>query len=194
MRLPVLGPEEMNPRQQELSARITERRGGVRGPFRVWLQSPELCERVESLGAFVRFESSLPKHLRELTLLMAARHWDAQYSWNAHVNTAIEAGIPEAAVEAIAERREPVFPDEVDQAFYAFCHELLELHFVTDETFAAALKHFGSQGLVDAVGSLGNFSMLGMCLNAFQVDLQPGRKPPFPDIRGYARVAADGKP
>jgi 4-carboxymuconolactone decarboxylase len=194
MRLPVLGTEEMNERQQELSARITARRGGVRGPFRVWLQSPELCERVESLGAFVRFESSLPKHLRELTLLMAARHWDAQYSWNAHVNTAIEAGIPEAAVEAIAERREPVFPDEADQAFYAFCHELLELHFVEDETFAAALKHFGSQGLVDAVGSLGNFSMLAMCLNAFQVDLQPGRKPPFPDIRGYARVAADGKP
>jgi len=194
MRLPVLGPEEMNERQQELSARITERRGGVRGPFRVWLQSPELCERVESLGAFVRFESCLPKHLRELTLLMAARHWDAQYSWNAHVNTAIEAGIPEAAVEAIAERREPVFPDAADQAFYAFCHELLELHFVTDGTFAAAHKHFGSQGLVDAVGSLGNFSMLAMCLNAFQVDLQPGRKPPFPDIRGYARVAADDKP
>ncbi|MFE2427924.1 carboxymuconolactone decarboxylase family protein [Streptomyces sp. NPDC059373] len=182
----------MNQRQQELSARITERRGGVRGPFRVWLQSPELCERVESLGAYVRFESSLPKHLRELTLLMAARHWDAQYSWNAHVGTAIEAGVPEAVVQAIAERLEPVFADAADRAFYAFCHELLEQHFVTDETFARAHKYFAAQGLVDAVGSLGNFSMLAMCLNAFQVDLQPGRKPPFPDIRGYARVAADG--
>jgi 4-carboxymuconolactone decarboxylase len=160
----------------------------------VWLQSPELCERVESLGAFVRFESSLPKHLRELTLLMAARHWDAQYSWNAHVNTAIESGVPEAAVRAIAEHREPVFADEADQAFYGFCHELLEEHFVADETFARAHKHFGSQALVDAVGSLGNFSMLAMCLNAFQVDLQPDREPPFPDIRGHGRVDTDGNP
>jgi hypothetical protein len=29
--------------------------------------------------------------------------------------------------------------------------------------------------------------MLAMLLNAFQVDLQPV-PPPFPDVRGYARV------
>ncbi|MDX2935518.1 hypothetical protein [Streptomyces ipomoeae] len=51
---------------------------------------------------FARFDCSLPEHLRELTLLMAARNWDAQYSWKAHVHQAIEAGIPEAAVKAIA--------------------------------------------------------------------------------------------
>ncbi|MGW1469253.1 carboxymuconolactone decarboxylase family protein [Streptomyces sp. NPDC001493] len=193
MRLPVLRTEEMNEHQQELHARITARRGGVRGPFRVWLQSPELCERVESLGAFVRFDSDLPKHLRELTLLMAARNWDAQYSWNAHVKAAVEAGVPAAAVEAIAERRTPEFDDEADTAFYTFCQEVLEKHFVSDETFAAAHRHFGSQGLVDAIGSLGNFTMLGMCLNTFQVDLQADREPPFPDIRGFARVAGDGE-
>ncbi|MFD7709679.1 carboxymuconolactone decarboxylase family protein [Streptomyces sp. NPDC059785] len=192
MRLPVLATDDMTERQQELSARITARRGGVRGPFRVWLNSPELCERVESLGAYLRFESSLPKRLRELTLLMAARHWDAQYSWNAHAATAVEAGIPEAAVKAVAERRTPHFDSEEDTAFHAFCHELLEQHFVSDETFARAHAFFGSQGLVDAVGSLGNFSMLGMCLNAFQVDLQADREPPFPDIRGFERISGDG--
>ncbi|GAA3442695.1 hypothetical protein [Planomonospora venezuelensis] len=122
---------------------------------------------------------------------MAARHWDAQYSWNAHVDKAVESGIPAEAVQAIAERREPVFDREEDTAFYRFCHEILEEHFVRDETFHEAEKHFGAQGLVDAVGSLGNFSMLGMCLNAFQVDLQPDRTPPFPDIRGYGRVTPD---
>jgi 4-carboxymuconolactone decarboxylase len=69
---------------------------------------------------------------------------------------------------------------------------LLEEHFVSDETFARARKFFGPQGLVDAVGSLGNFSMLGMCLNAFQVDLQADRRPPFPDIRGFGRVEDAG--
>lgn len=192
MRLPVLSEDEMDARQQELAARIAGRRGAVRGPFRVWLHSPQMCERAESLGAFARFDCSLPKHLRELTLLMAARNWDAQYSWNAHVHQAIEAGIPEAAVQAIAERREAVFDDEADQAFYRFCREILDEHFVTDETFAAAHAHFGSRGLVDAVGALGNFTMLGMCLNTFQVDLQADKEPPFPDIRGYGRLAPDG--
>jgi len=187
MRLPVIKPDEMNPRQQEIGARIAGRRGAVRGPFQVWIHSPELCDRVEALGAFVRFESSLPPRLRELSLLLAARHWDAQYSWNAHVDKAVAAGIPAEAVRAIAERREPAFDRAEDTAFYQFCHELLEDHFVRDDTFHRAQEHLGAQGLVDAVASLGNFSMLGMCLNAFQVDLQPDRTPPFPDVRGHGR-------
>ena len=194
MRLPVIKPDEMTERQQEISARIAGRRGAVRGPFQVWLQSPELCERVEALGAFVRFESSLPLRLRELSLLLAARHWDAQYSWNAHVDKAVAAGIPAEAVQAIAERREPKFDDPADDAFYHFCRELLEEHFVTEETFERAREHFGAEGLVDTVGSLGNFSMLGMCLNAFQVDLQPDRIPPFPDVRGHGRTAVREEP
>ncbi|MEV6300508.1 carboxymuconolactone decarboxylase family protein [Actinoplanes sp. NPDC051861] len=190
MRLPVIDPDDMTPRQREVAERIAGRRGAVRGPFRVWLNSPELCDRVESLGAFLRFESSLPLRLRELSLLIAARHFDAQYSWNAHWEKAVAEGIPLEAVRAIAERREPVFATDEDDAFYRFCTELLSNHFVSADVFQRALGHFGHEGLVDAVGSLGNFSMLAMCLNAFEVDLQSDREPPFPDIRGYARVAA----
>ncbi|WP_415953364.1 carboxymuconolactone decarboxylase family protein [Streptomyces sp. KLOTTS4A1] len=178
----------MTPRQQELAARIAGRRGAVRGPFRVWLHSPEMCERAESLGAFARFDCDLPKHLRELALLMAARNWDAQYSWNAHVHQAIEAGVPEAAVKAIAEKRDALFESPADQAFYQFCREILEDHFVREESFDQALEHFGPKGLVDTIGALGNFTMLGMCLNTFQVDLQADKEPPFPDIRGYGRI------
>ncbi|MEU4156789.1 carboxymuconolactone decarboxylase family protein [Actinoplanes sp. NPDC026670] len=190
MRLPVIDPDEMTPRQREVADRIAGRRGAVRGPFRVWLNSPELCDRVEALGAFLRFDSSLPLRLRELSLLIAARHFDAQYSWNAHWEKAVSEGIPAEAVRAIAERRLPLFDRAEDDTFYRFCVELLENHFVSAETFAEAKKHFGAQGLVDTVGSLGNFSMLALCLNAFEVDLQADREPPFPDIRGYARVRA----
>jgi 4-carboxymuconolactone decarboxylase len=147
-----------------------------------------LAYRAVPRGAFARFDCGLPEHLRELALLMAARNWDAQYSWNAHVRQAIEAGIPEAAVKAIAERREAVLDTESDQAFYQFCREILDEHFVSDGTFARALDHFGAKGLVDTIGALGNFTMLGMCLNTFQVDLQADREPPFPDIRGYERI------
>ncbi|KHL13401.1 4-carboxymuconolactone decarboxylase [Mumia flava] len=190
MRLPQLEIDQLEGRGREIADRIAGRRGAVRGPFQVWLNSPELCDRVEALGAFTRFDSSLPTHLRELTLLMAARNWDAQYSWNAHVDKAVEAGVPREAVEAIARREPATFADEADQAFHDFCHEVLTEHFVSDATFARALEHFGPQGLVDAIGSLGNFTMLGMCLNTFQVDLQADRVPPFPDVRGYAKVDA----
>jgi 4-carboxymuconolactone decarboxylase len=188
MRLPAL--TAMSPRQQEISDRITSRRGGTRGPFLVWLRSPELCEKVEALGAYCRFESSLDLRLRELSLLIAARHWDAQYSWNAHIGKAVEAGVSAESLQALAEHRDPAFERRDEQAVYQFSTEILGGHFVSDGTFATALDELGEQGVVDLLGSLGNFSMLAMLLNACQVDLQPV-EPPFPDVRGYARRPAE---
>lgn len=54
---------------------------------------------------------------------------------------------------------------------------------------------------VDALGAYCRFeagvnerlrelSLLAMLLNTFQVDLKPGDEPPFPDVRGHARVPA----
>ncbi|MDN3359083.1 carboxymuconolactone decarboxylase family protein [Actinomadura sp. DC4] len=188
MRLPEL--VELSPRQREISDRITRRRGGTRGPFLVWLRSPELCEKVEALGAYCRFESSLDLRLRELSLLVAARHWDAQYSWNAHVEKAVDAGVARESLTALAENRDPAFARADEDAVHRFATEILRDHFVSDATFALALEELGEQGVVDLLGSLGNFSMLAMLLNACQVDLQPGRTPPFPDVRGHERVPA----
>ncbi|HEX9030695.1 MAG TPA: carboxymuconolactone decarboxylase family protein [Streptosporangiaceae bacterium] len=188
MRLPPLG--ELSERQARISEQIASRRGGTRGPFLVWLRSPGLCERVEALGAYCRFESELPERLRELSLLIAARFWDAQYSWNAHVDKAIAHGIEPEALAAIADHKPVQFARPEDQVFYEFCTQVLRDHFVTDEVFARALAAFGEAGLVDTIGCLGNFSMLGMLLNTFQVDLQADRTPPFPDIEGYGRVDA----
>ncbi len=188
MRLPKL--TDLSPRQQEISDRITSRRGGTRGPFLVWLRSPELCEKVEALGAYCRFESSLDPRLRELSLLIAARHWDAQYSWNAHVGKAAELGVSPDGLTALAEHREPHFTSKDEDIVYRFSSEILGDHFVSDATFAEALGELGEQGVVDLIGSLGNFSMLAMLLNACQVDLQ-AVQPPFPDVRGYARVTTE---
>jgi 4-carboxymuconolactone decarboxylase len=188
VRLPKLSEAELSPRQQEIAQRIAGRRGAVRGPFQVWLHSPELCEKVEALGAYARFESSLDLRLRELILLIAARQFDAQYSWNAHIEKAVDAGVSRAALEALAQHQPPVFEHRDEHVIHQFCSEVLSEHFVSDTVFAEAHELFGSRGVVDIIGTLGNYSMLAMCLNTFQVDLQADREPPFPDVRGYART------
>ncbi len=188
MRLPTLTPETMTPRQRELSDRISGKRGKTSGPFLVWLHSPELCDKVEALGTFARFESSLDLRLRELILLVAARHFDAQYSWNAHSERAIDAGVSREAIEQLAHRQTPAFGQRDEQLVYEFCSEILVNHFVSDKTFDEAHLRFGDRGVVDIIGTLGNYSMLAMCLNTFQVDLQPDKVPPFPDVQGYAKV------
>ena len=189
MRLPKLTPETMTQRQRELHDKIAGKRGKVGAPYQVWLNSPELCERVEALGAYLRWESSIAPKYRELSLLIAARFFDAQYSWNAHVETAIKEGIRPDTLQAIAERRPPPFNDDEERVFYVFAMEVLENHFVQQETFDAARAAFGAPGVVDIIGALGTFSMLAMLLDTFEVDLQKDRPPPYPDIVGYARLA-----
>ncbi len=189
MRLPILFAEQYTPRQQELAARIAGKRGQVRGPFLMWLHSPELCDRVEALGAYVRYDCSLSEKLREFSILITSRFFDAQHSWNAHLDKAVAAGLDPAVAAALAARKTPVFDAEDERVFYAFSMQMLENHFVDDATFAQALALFGSNGVVDIIGCLGNFSMLAMCLNAFEVDLDPTKTPPFTDVRGYAKAS-----
>jgi 4-carboxymuconolactone decarboxylase len=187
MRLPKLLPEQYSPRQKEVADRISGKRGKVGGPFACWLHSPEFCDRVESLATHAR-NSSLPERLSEFCLLIAARFWGAEDSWLAHVDKARAAGLPPEVIQALAEYRTPQFTADDENVLYQFCKELLETHFVSGVTFAAAQKLFGHTGVVDIVGCLGTFTMMAFCLNAFQVDIDPNKQPPFADIRNFGYV------
>lgn len=188
MRLPDLDLETLTPRQRELYDRIGGRRGHVRGPFLLWIRSPELCDKVEALGAFCRFESDLNERIRELSLLIAARFFDAEYSWAAHADKAVAAGMSQQSVDDLAANKVPDFAHEDETVLYNFAMELLTDHFVSDKKFEAALAAFGERGLIDIIGCLGNFSMLAMLLNTFQVKLREGTKKPFVDVRNFTKV------
>lgn len=179
-RLPPLLRETMSDSQIELYDRIAGKRGAVRGPFNVWLYSPELCDKVEALGRFVRFECSVPEALRQLAVLVVARHWDAQYMWTSYAKRAAELGIPAEIIAAIAERRAPHFAAPQEKAVYDYARELLESHRVSDATYRAAVALLEPKGAVDLTALIGNYSMVAMVLNAFEIDLPAGVAPPLP--------------
>ena len=192
MRLPKLTYEQMNPKQREAHDRHAARRDRVSGPYNVWLHSPELMNLVSPLSNYMRWDAALPEKLREFGILVTARYWDAQYSWNAHVDKARAAGIPDDVIAALAENRAPPFKADDERVYYTFAMEMLKNHFVSDKTFAEARSIFGEKGVVDLIGSVGYFSMLQICLNSAEVDLQADRKPPFPDVEGYRKKRSGG--
>ena len=193
MRLPTLKYEELTPRQRESWDKHSARRETVRGPYTVWMHDPDLMDKVSAISNYFRFDCALPVKLREFGILVTARYWDSQYSWNAHVDKAREAGIPQEVIDDLAQGRTPQFKAEDERVFYEFAMEALENHFVSQKTFDAAQKIFGTKGVVDLIGAVGYFSMLQICLNSGEVDLQEDRKPPFPDVRGYRKVTADSE-
>ena len=81
-RLPPIPPERMTEEQKRVAAGIAGGpRGGLRGPFPAMLRSPEVADRFQKVGEYLRFNSSIPAALNELAILVTARAWSAQYEW-----------------------------------------------------------------------------------------------------------------
>ena len=179
-RLPELTPETMTAEQKSICDDIASSpRGGVRGPFKVLIHSPDLCDRVQRLGAFVRYDCSVPQKLREMAILVTARHLDAEYEWSAHEPHARSAGLDGDIIEAIRNRQRPTFNQAAEEIVYDFTTELQKTNRVGDETFARAAAELGDRGVVDLVGLLGHYSLIAMTLNAFQVPIPDGKPSPF---------------
>jgi 4-carboxymuconolactone decarboxylase len=188
MRLPKLTYEQLTPRQRESWEKHADRRNAPVGPYLTWLHSPELMDKVSAISNYFRFDCNLPVKLREFGILVTARFWDSQYAWNAHVDKARAAGIPDDVIKDLAAKKKPNFKADDERVYYTFAMEALQNHFVSEKTFNEARAIFGEQALVDLIGSVGYFSMLQICLNSSETDLQPDREPPFADVRGYKKV------
>ena len=108
-RFTTLTTETMTPEQKRVAEAIQSgpRGAGLRGPFNALLRSPELCDLVQRVGAFVRFGTSIPARVNELAIIMAGRKWTAQYELYAHRRLAIEAGLEPAIADAIAAGTRP---------------------------------------------------------------------------------------
>ena len=177
-RLTDIRPETMSPEQRRVHESIAGGpRGAVGGPFVALLRSPELCDRVQKVGEYLRFETSLPARLRELAILMVARHHSAHYEWHAHAPLAEQAGIAPSVIIAIRERRRPDFSDPLDGAVYAFVRELLDKHGVSDPVYRPVLLRIGEQGAVDLVAVVGYYTLIALTLNTFQIPTPDGKSP-----------------
>lgn len=183
-RFPLIAPETMTPAQREVANTIAAGpRGSLRGPFQTWLRSPDFAARMEKVGEYVRFTSSVPTRLNELAILITARAWTAQFEWWAHHRMAMDAGLDRAVAVDIAEGRRPTAMKPDEAVVYDFCTELLETHAVSDPTFAAALGLLGEQGVVDLIAANGYYGAVSMTLNVAEVPLPEGATPLKPLTR-----------
>ncbi len=190
-RFPVLDPERLSPAQSAtLQAILAGPRAGTNdpatvrrvltgGPFNAWLRSPELGDRLQRVGAYIRYESSLPLRLNELAILVTARVWTSQFEWYAHRPLAEKAGLEPRIADELALGRRPEQMRDDEAAVYDFCTQLHRTRNVDDATFARALALFGERGVVDLVGVCGYYTAVSMTLNVARVPLPAGEPLPL---------------
>ena len=149
------------------------------GPRSVMIHVPKAHQLMNAVNGYLRNESSLPKKLQELTMLVTARQWDCQYIWNAHAASARASGLSDALVDALRDRKElPRIADD-ELAVVRYAQEFFRTHRVSPGTFQLALEKLGTRGVVELGLTIGNYSTLALLINSCDVGLPPDRKEPM---------------
>jgi 4-carboxymuconolactone decarboxylase len=162
--------EQMTPEQKIMTDHALAGRGPV-GMFNIAVRSPEAGDLLFSMGDRVRFHMSVPDKLKEMAIIITARYWAAQFEWLAHRQAAVQAGLSEDKVTAIAEGRRPVGMSADEEAVYNFITELFETKQVSDDTFAAVRNAVGERGIVDLLASAGFYQIVSMFMNVDRLPL-----------------------
>ena len=177
-RLPLASRESVPENQREAFDEIVKAAGSVPrfGPGSVILHLPHAHQRLMGFNKFLRSESSLPKKLQELAMLVTARELDCQYIWNAHAASAREAGVDEARVDALREPKDAPQLTDDETAVIRFGQEFFRTHRVSRGTFQLAMEKLGQRGAIELGLFLGNYASLALMVNSFDVDLPSDRK------------------
>jgi 4-carboxymuconolactone decarboxylase len=184
-RFPDLKPEAMSPEQKAIADAIASGpRKSISGPFKAWLRSPVLADRLQKVGEYVRFDSSLPKRVNEFVILVSGRFWNSRFEWAYHYPLAIKAGVPKAVLADLSDGKVPAGMSEDEALAYRFSTELRRDKSVSDATYAAALARFGERGIVDLVTVDGYYDIVCMTLNVAQVPVPAdSTAPALPDLK-----------
>ena len=180
-RLPIATRESVPENQQAAFDEMVQRTGSVprHGPGSVMVHVPEAGQAANQLSNYLRNESSLPQKIQELAMLVTARELDCQHIWNAHAGSGRRAGLSDALVDALRDKRDLPDPAADEAAVVKYGQEWFRTHHVSRGAFQAAQEQFGSQGLVELTMLMGYYALLAFNCNAFDTDLLPERTEPL---------------
>ncbi|KAM0333101.1 hypothetical protein ACHAQA_001759 [Verticillium albo-atrum] len=187
MRLPYTPnpPEPSSAAESAIVARITERRAPrpLQPLDLTLLHSPPVADGWNSFLGAVRTQTTISADLRELAISRVAVVNRAWYEWMHHAPLAVDAGVPQPAMDwlktqagdlaeaAVAAEGTRLF-SEGQWAVLLLADEMTRRVQVSDETFAKVKALFGEREVVEFVATVACYN----CVSRFLVALDVGEK------------------
>jgi 4-carboxymuconolactone decarboxylase len=174
--------ESLPPEAQAIWDRRTRQvnTASLSGHFNVLMHAPELCARISELEGYFRTESTISAHEREMVTLAVLREAQARFAWSRHERRAIERGVGPEVVEALRSQAPlAAFPPQ-ERMLVEIARALARAGgTLPDELAARALDALGERKLVEMIGLIGHYILVGVLVNGFGVRMIEGDPPTF---------------
>ena len=176
-RVPYVNRDDLDADGQQIYDRIRQDRNTdeVGLQFRALLNSPQAAGHLTSMGAQLRFDSTLPENLKELAIILVAREWNSGIEWTGHAVLAARAGVSDASIESIRTRKTSEVLTGQEATIARFVHEMIQDKDVSDATYDAAESIVGQRGVVDLTLTVACYSALALAQIALKLEMEPGR-------------------
>jgi 4-carboxymuconolactone decarboxylase len=171
-RIAEIAPEALSPEQSAVLEAVQRGRGFLPKPFKIWLHSPRLAERMEGLGTFLSTSSSLSKRELEIAVVVVARRLSSPFVFDAHVRALREAGHPPAVVDALRDGRVPELATARERAVYEIARTADDAAPASDELFGQAVAALGREGLADLLALIGYYTAVGVAMKLHRVPVE----------------------
>jgi 4-carboxymuconolactone decarboxylase len=140
------------------------------GPYALLLHMPEMAQRLEALRTYIRGEASVPQKLQELVMITVAREMDCAFIWYAHAAAARQAGIHDAIVDHIRDKKPLTDLDPDELTVVTFTRELLQHRKVSRPTFDAVMARFGLRGMMTLTNLVACYAVLAYNMNTYELE------------------------
>ncbi len=147
------------------------------GPFNSVLLSPGITPAFLDLQDAEQAHTTLDQRVRQVVILSVGALWRSAYELYAHTAVALQAGLPDAAVQTLASG---AVSDELsvqEKLAARFARALSAGHCVDAALYEETEAAFGAQGLVDLVFLAGSYHIVCGLLNTFDVPAPTGHNP-----------------
>jgi alkylhydroperoxidase family enzyme len=120
------------------------------------------------------FHSTLSDRLREMVTIRTGWVRRAEYEWSQHVRMGRAVGMSDAEIEGISEGPDSPTWGSFEAAVLRAVDELCADRYISDTTWAQLSAELDRQQIMDLVFTVGAYDLLGMAMNTFGLELDPG--------------------
>jgi len=169
---PITQREQVPEDERAAFDEIIASRGRINAPQSMLMYAPQISARASSLNDALR--ELLSEADFEIAVLSAAREFDIDFVWAAHVPPATRAGVSPETIETIRTRGDLSRLSPRERIIVTIGRDLVGKHQLSAEVFEAARGELGERALIEVLAAMGYYVMIGCVLIATDMELPEG--------------------